>query len=154
MSYVARYKRMVLKKIKTVGQMFRLTYTNFLANPSSEMKTQWQYSKLSNDAWLEKSKGFRRSQVEAKLFKYDNKVGKLLAKFTKGPQPTLHIKTLRDEHNALHHTPAKKNNILGKFYKTLYTKGDSRGESPGEWLERSTLPTLTEEETGVLGDPL
>lgn len=84
MSYISCYRKRIKDKIQTLGQTLGHTYTDFLANVSSETTTHWTNAKAAYEAWLEKGEGFRHSQLDAKLFRFGNKAGRLLANFTKG----------------------------------------------------------------------
>lgn len=68
--------------------------------------------------------------------------------------PASQINTLKDKHGVLHHTPSKIKEILQDLYRDLYTQDNSEGGASERWLENSSLSTLTDEERGILGDPI
>lgn len=132
----------------------RGAYTKFQTSSSAVTKDQWQAAKSEYDTWLEKGESFRRSHLDAKIFRYGNKAGKLLANLAKGQRPMTQIKLLKDKQGVAHNHPSKINEILSDFYKTLYARGDQTGGDPGKWLNSLALPTLTDEERGMLGGPI
>lgn len=154
MAFTSKLKRQVRDKIYTLGQTLRQAYTHFQSQPNEDAKAQWCSAKTEYDAWLERGEGFRRTQQEAKLFRYGNKAGRLLANFAKGMRPTSHIKSLRDSQGELQHTPDKINDILKDFYRDLYAREGPMTGSPDHWLTNPALPTLTEEERELLGGPI
>lgn len=58
---------------------------------------------------------------------------------------------MKDKQGVLHHTPSKINDILRDFYRALYTEDGQLGGTPKRWLDKPSLPTLTDKERGALG---
>lgn len=150
-AYSGKTKRQISDKIRVFSQTLRQSYTNFQEHTTEETKKSWHKAKADYDAWLEKGEGFRRSQQEARLFRYGNKAGKLLANLAKGSHQLSHIKSLKDKQGVPHHTPSKINEILSDFYRNLYTADGPMGGTPEKWLDNPVLPTLSDEEREVLG---
>lgn len=83
MSYVKRLKRLTSEKIKKYSQPLRRAYTDFTSSPSPQSTENWQTAKWAYEVWLDGKESSLRTIQEARLFRFGNKAGRLLASFEK-----------------------------------------------------------------------
>lgn len=151
-AYVTTHKRKVKHEHVVAISKLRIAYTTFKTHPCPENKDKWQAAKGKFELWAERKEQIYSSHFKSDLFRYGNKLGRMMANLPKGNRRASHITALRDKEGTINSDPERVNHILQEFYGALYSNHPelSLGEKGRRFLQRFNLPLAAEEDRNLL----
>ncbi|XP_044124861.1 vomeronasal type-2 receptor 26-like [Bufo gargarizans] len=149
MGYLAGLKKKVHLQFDQASQKVRLTYLAFKQDPTEANRKKWIEERQVFEHCAKERELLRSSEFEAKLFKFGNKSGRLLANLAKGQRQPQYINSLKNSAGKIVHDPARINSILGEYYEHLYKDG-GKVDLSDTLLDKVGLPKMTEEQRSAL----
>uniref|UniRef100_A0A1A8UJ98 Reverse transcriptase domain-containing protein n=1 Tax=Nothobranchius furzeri TaxID=105023 RepID=A0A1A8UJ98_NOTFU len=150
-SFSSHKKKTENKRIQELEEIIK----SLEASTEEELLSKLRKAKLELHGIIDKKTQFLAQRLRIENFEHSNKSGKFLASQLKINKEKTTISAVKDSTGNIVYDPERINNTFRDFYQTLYSPQINPSDNEiNEFLDRITLPKLSDSQVTVLDSPL